>query len=205
VTEAASSARAQLERWRASGADRADPLRFGFIDALERRAAAHRGEARALLDTRIAALLQDYARTLDALPAREAAVPAHAATPVVAQHDTPHALRALLDRLAAAREQAPGSDPTEPPLLDYFREVWSSVSARTQLRDALDQVPSQAGPLNSSSLVHRSLTLMRTMSPGYLKQFLAYVDALSWLEALDARTGARSAGGPRAGGRGRGR
>ena len=41
-----------------------------------------------------------------------------------------------------------------------------------------------AGPLNSGSLVHRSLTLMRELSPGYLQQFLSYVDTLSWMEQL---------------------
>ncbi|WP_376751087.1 DUF2894 domain-containing protein, partial [Achromobacter mucicolens] len=32
-----------LDGWRASGADRADPLRFHLIDALARRAAAYNG------------------------------------------------------------------------------------------------------------------------------------------------------------------
>ncbi len=44
----------------------------------------------------------------------------------------------------------------------------------------LDHVPANAGPLNSSSLVHRSLALMREVSPGYLRHFLSYVDALAW-------------------------
>ncbi|HDV6357027.1 TPA: DUF2894 domain-containing protein, partial [Burkholderia cenocepacia] len=39
-------------------------------------------------------------------------------------------------------------------------------------------------PLNSNSLVHRSLATMRELSPDYLQQFLSYVDALAWLEDL---------------------
>ena len=53
-----------------------------------------------------------------------------------------------------------------------------------------DRVPmliftGNAGPLNSSSLVHRSLSLMSELSPGYLQQFLSYVDALSWMEQMN--------------------
>ena len=81
-----------------------------------------------------------------------------------------------------ARHQA--ALPPEPEMLDYFRETWSRVRTETQLRQALDQVPRNAGPLNSSSLVHRSLSLMRELSPGYLRQFLSYVDTLSWLEEM---------------------
>ena len=70
-------------------------------------------------------------------------------------------------------------------MLDYFRKTWSRVSAERQVRQSRDQVPTNAGPLNSSSLVHRSLSLMRELSPGYLEQFLSYVDALSWMEQLN--------------------
>ena len=69
-------------------------------------------------------------------------------------------------------------------MIEFFRETWSKVRTEKQYRQALDQVPRNAGPLNSSSLVHRSLSLMRDLSPGYLQQFLSYVDALSWLEDL---------------------
>jgi hypothetical protein len=60
------------------------------------------------------------------------------------------------------------------------------VRTGQQLRVAEVLVPQNAGPLNSSSLVHRALSLMRELSPGYLQQFLAYADALSWLEQLNA-------------------
>ena len=73
----------------------------------------------------------------------------------------------------------------ELPALDYFREVWSKVRTEKQMRQSLEQVPGNAGPLNSSSLVHRALSLMREVSPGYLKQFLSYVDALSWMEQMN--------------------
>ncbi|WP_437176686.1 DUF2894 domain-containing protein [Burkholderia glumae] len=66
------------------------------------------------------------------------------------------------------------------------------------MQRSLDRVPKNAGPLNSSSLVHRALLLMRELSPEYLRQFLVYADALSWLEDLhgEAATAHREA--PRA-------
>ncbi|CAJ3399657.1 chemotaxis motB protein [Burkholderia pseudomallei] len=91
----------------------------------------------------------------------------------------------------------------EPELLDYFRETWSKLSADSQLRASLEQVPKNAGPLNSSSLVHRSLSLMRELSPEYLRQFLSYVDALSWLQQMngdEAATGDEAARGAVGGG-----
>ncbi|WP_436967616.1 DUF2894 domain-containing protein [Burkholderia glumae] len=56
-------------------------------------------------------------------------------------------------------------------MLDYFREAWSRLSADQQVQRSLDRVPKNAGPLNSSSLVHRALLLMRELSPEYLRQF----------------------------------
>ncbi|WP_347315717.1 DUF2894 domain-containing protein, partial [Ralstonia pseudosolanacearum] len=90
-----------------------------------------------------------------------------------------------------------GADP-ELKTLDYFRETWSTVSTERQLRQALDQVPRNAGPLNSSSLVHRSLLLMQELSPAYLRQFLSYVDALSWMEQMSGNAAPAGPDAPRA-------
>ncbi|MBF3940774.1 DUF2894 domain-containing protein [Burkholderia pseudomallei] len=248
------AARAQhtLDAWRERGADRLDPVRFRFIDALRRRAAAHGGDARRLLDTRLAALIDAYAADLrraesngDACECAGAPAPAPAPasssssstspapTPTAPSTTTtsPAAsspaepargpLAALLDYIGS-RERPTASAPdetraapasstasgrvalrAEPELLDYFRETWSKLSADSQLRASLEQVPKNAGPLNSSSLVHRSLSLMRELSPEYLRQFLSYVDALSWLQQMngdEAATGDEAARGAVGGG-----
>ena len=62
--EAVLDPRAVLDGWRASGADRADPLRFHLIDALARRAAAYDGPVRERLDGRLADLIQAYESAL---------------------------------------------------------------------------------------------------------------------------------------------
>ncbi|WP_088506607.1 DUF2894 domain-containing protein [Burkholderia ubonensis] len=176
----ATRARVMLDAWRASGADRLDPVRFHRIDALARRAAGHDGDARRLLDARLDALLAGYADDVE----RAGAHADDANEPRDVAHARPAsgALAGLVTHIARdAQADRAGIDPA---LIEYFRETWSKVRTEKQYRQALDQVPRNAGPLNSSSLVHRSLSLMRDLSPGYLQQFLSYVDALAWLEDL---------------------
>ena len=191
MTEAAGDTqtpRATLDAWRERGADRVDPPRFRFIDALERRAATQCGETRRVLDERLAVLLDAYARQIaaaerdacDAMKTDNAARTAESTTgagPLVQ-------LVAELHGASQHRERNHAAYP-ELPELDYFRQTWAKVRTDKQLRQSLQPAPGNAGPLNSSSLVHRSLSLMRELSPGYLKQFLSYVDALSWIEQLN--------------------
>ena len=66
--------------------------------------------------------------------------------------------------------------------LGYLRTTWARLSADRRLTQSLAKVPENAGPLNSQHLVHRSLTLMRELSPEYLHHFMAHVDALLWLD-----------------------
>ncbi|KVA05839.1 hypothetical protein WI41_18080 [Burkholderia latens] len=174
MTDDATHVRATLDAWRAQGADRLDPVRFHRLDALEKRTAALDGDARALLDARLAMLLDAYAdivaRAAEATDAAQAVRPA----------------RSRLGELVAqiARDAQADRRGIDPELIDYFRTTWSKVRTEQQYRQSLDQVPRNAGPLNSNSLVHRSLATMRELSPEYLQQFLSYVDALAWLEDL---------------------
>ncbi|KWI50506.1 hypothetical protein WT72_25470 [Burkholderia pseudomultivorans] len=181
MTHDATPARAQLDAWREQHADRLDPVRFRRIDALERRAAAFDGDARRLLDARLATLLDDYAQIV----ARADDAPAARETPMAdaaPRAPTRGALAALAEWLA--RDGQADRRGIDPALIDYFRATWSKVRTEKQYRQSLDQVPRNAGPLNSNSLVHRSLSVMRELSPAYLQQFLSYVDALAWLEDL---------------------
>ncbi|WP_155774689.1 DUF2894 domain-containing protein [Burkholderia cepacia] len=176
----ATRARAMLDAWRASGADRLDPVRFHRIDALERRAAGHDGDARRLLDARLDALLAGYADDVERAGAH--ADDANEPDDVAQARPASGALAGLVTHIARdAQADRAGIDPA---LIEYFRETWSKVRTEQQYRKSLDQVPRNAGPLNSNSLVHRSLATMRELSPEYLQQFLSYVDALAWLEDL---------------------
>jgi hypothetical protein len=205
-----SSARSILDAWRERGADRVDPVRFRYIEALDRRAAGYSGEARRILEDRLSKLLATYANDLESAESK-AADASSAASPGERARG---ALGELLDYMARhspadgdGRAAANTAAPTVPRLttypelevLDYFRETWSRVSTEKQLRHSLAHVPGNAGPLNSSSLVHRSLSLMRELSPGYLQQFLSYVDALSWMEQMNGGSALADKDAPRSG------
>lgn len=188
------STRAILDAWRERDADRIDPVRFHFIEALERRAADHRGEPRRILDGRLSRLIEAYADDLE----RTASSAADADGAAVPDAPARGALGRLVDHLAsqaaahggdsAAEDTAPRPCFPELAALDDFRNIWSRIRTEGQVRQSLEQAPRNAGPLNSGRLVHRSLTLMRELSPGYLQQFLAYVDTLSWMEQMNQGT-----------------
>lgn len=200
AVDVTNTARATLDAWRERGADRLDPVRFHFIAALERRAAVHGGDARRILDARLSGLIDTYAADLE----RAATEAAEAdAAPRAPAHETLAGLIGHIARHAHAERTDAAAYP-QLPALDYFREVWSKVRAEKQLRQSLAPVPGNAGPLNSSSLVHRSLSLMSELSPGYLKQFLSYVDTLSWMEQMNGGGAPAGKEAPRAGTGGKG-
>ncbi|WP_062351600.1 DUF2894 domain-containing protein [Pseudoxanthomonas mexicana] len=184
-------ATAQLQAWRSRGAERMDPVRFAFIDALAARTQAHTGEARRLLDARLTHLISTYADDL----ASWTAPPQDA---IASASDT--ALRSVVSALQQRSPATPGATaetplPPVPAVLDEARRVWSQVRTDSQLRASLDDVPADAGPLNSGMLVHRALHLMREVSPGYLQHFIAYTDTLSSLERLQLHLGAQTPAG----------
>lgn len=179
-----------LDAWRAQGADRIDPIAFHRMAALQRRVATHDGDTQRALEERLSALIQAYAGEMERVAAA-AADDDRATLPQASAHGM---LRELVDELAsraAARDGIDGMGEAEPrsafpemAALDDFRKIWAGVRADSQMQRSLQPSPTDAGPLNSSRLVHRSLMLMRGLSPGYLQQFLSYVDALSWLQQM---------------------
>ena len=198
------SARAQLDAWRGSDAAGVDPVRFRLIEALARRSAGHDGAVRQMLDTRLAALVDSYREAVaqDAEGREAVAAPVQDATAEATgtlaglvsyiKANTRAAKMASAPGAPAARPSVPRAiapvhavrPEPEPELVDYFRDTWSRVSVSRQLRQSQAQLPGNAGPLNSDHLVHRALTLMHELSPGYLEQFFSYVEAMAWLEPL---------------------
>jgi hypothetical protein len=191
-------ASAQLQAWRARGAERMDPVRFAFLDALATRTQAHAGEARRLLDARLTRLIGEYATDL----AGWTPPPARAATGSTLHVDgtTLHDLVTVL-RQRSPMPCTPTAGPMDTPprqapaALEEARRVWTQVRTDSQLRASLDDLPGDAGPLNSGKLVHRALHFMREVSPGYLQHFIAYADTLSSLERLQQDLGPLAADG----------
>lgn len=198
----ASSAAAVLDTWRESGADRIDPVRFRTMAAMARRAEGYTGAARRVLDDRLAALIATYGDAVRA--AAGAARPADREP--AGRSSGARESGDLAALVADLRPDARADDTADVAhLSEYFRDTWVRVRARRELRHSAERVPENAGPLNSNHLIQRSLSLMGEVSPGYLQQFLTYVDGLASLEALvapasvPAREAAQTAGrkGPR--------
>ena len=177
-----------IEALRARGAQQIDPVRFRFIESMAERAARHEGAARRVLDERLAQLLSAHELKLEQAaraqgdarpPANTDPLPRSALADLVAD------LGGRSASLAPAMPNAktPAIDSTvELETLPFFRRTWSRLSADQRLAQSLAALPENAGPLNSHHLVHRSLTLMRELSPGYFDHFVAHVDALLSLQ-----------------------
>lgn len=183
----ATSAHARLQRWRSQGADQLDPVRFHLMETLAARAGTQAEPVREVLEEKLGKLVDAYAATVKQAARRRVASAA-------AQPSQRSALGALADRMAGhaalmevdSRKTASAEATQFPelPALEDFRRTWTTVRTASQVRQSLQDAPKDAGPLNSSVLVHRCISLMRECSPGYLQHFLGYVDALSWLEQL---------------------
>lgn len=147
----------------------AHAMRDTFAIAMARRGGGQDDEVRRLLDERVSAWRCSALDPVDSTP--------------TAAPSAGGALGALVDQIAAHAVVQP---PTFPELaaLGEFRRLWSALRAESQLQQSLQPAHPDAGPLNSAGLVHRSIALMRELSPGYLQQFLAYVDDLVWMEQL---------------------
>lgn len=173
-----------LESLRAEGADRHDPARFHYLEALARRMQTQAPAVQQVLACRLQAAVADYAER-----ARSACAPA--ASPPAPTPDSP---LAQLNRDLTTRSQADadsvrvgeGASMSEMKSVRQFSEVWSKISAEQQVVKALHQGPENAGPLNAHRLMLRSLSLMRGLSPDYLRRFMAQMDSLLWLEQTNA-------------------
>jgi hypothetical protein len=175
----------------ASGLPRLARVRARLAQALARRASAHAGEVRRVLDAKLAMLNARPADSQQTTPAADA--PRTSAPPLappgLLADLVDHAARqkaasvpgaAVLPRAAAGRHATgTAADPTT---VQFFKRTWSRLSADRRLAQSRASLPDNAGPLNSHHLVHRALTLMRELSPEYLERFVGHVDALQWLE-----------------------
>ncbi|RST52106.1 DUF2894 domain-containing protein [Variovorax sp. DXTD-1] len=192
--------------WRAQGQHRADPVRFHLMEAFARRTAAHQGEARRILDEKLAGLAAAYGRNLEKAQGADSAAkrlpagaPARGALAELVDHIARHA-PAIGGGTAVAEDTLHGLAPAPAELktLKFFRSTWSRLSAERRLTQSLAKVPENAGPLNSHHLVHRSLLLMRDLSPEYLNRFMTYVDTLLWVDQLNGAGAPAPASAPRA-------
>lgn len=181
-----------IEALRARGADRFEPVRFRFIEALARRAAVQQGDVRQRLEARLQQLLAQHASAFE----QHAVVASQ-----LADESLLHPLAELTERLVRHAGPVQDGAAVELKTLREFRGTWARLSADRRLTQSRAKVPANAGPLNSQHLVHQALSLMRDVSPAYLDRFMAHVDALLWLDQVSAGAAPPVAGTARAEGR----
>ncbi len=190
MMSADSAALTQLQAWRESGADRCDPPRFELIAALAQRAQRYAGSAREQLDARLSRLTDAYA-LLVAVEVAEPAATTSVESPLQSllqqlqadplQYQLP---LSTSDAPAGENDSGEGTEAVLMPALDEFQQLWSRIRIDSLLRQCLDSLPEDAGPLNSSVLTYRAMALMQELSPEYLQHFIAYVDVLTWMEPV---------------------
>lgn len=200
-----------LDALRERGAQRIDPVRWRLIESLRQRADAHQGMARQLLDDKLATLLQTMGDALD----RAEAQAGDGAQPMAQSARRPGELAALVAHIAQCKPggakpmdaipqagaspkggaNARDDSPVDTKTLQFFRRTWSRLSADQRLAQSRSSLPDNAGPLNSQHLVHRSLNVMRELSPEYFDLFISHVDTLLWLERANEQA-AREVGLP---------
>lgn len=181
-----------LESLRAEGADRHDPVRYRYLEVLAARLPDQPPAVQQVLAHRLQQAVTAYAeRTRAAGGAASGRVGMKSPSPL-----------AELNRDLDARAQADadqvrlegGASASAMKSVREFSEVWARISAEQQVVKALDRGPENAGPLNPHKLMLRSISLMRDVSPDYLRRFLSAMDSLLWLEQANARP--RSLGTP---------
>lgn len=191
VAAAALETETELEALRAQGAQRLDAVRFRHIEALQRRAARHQGEARRLMDARLGRLLAACRQAV----AQAVPVAPNVGKPAPLRGPLAGLLADLAGNLVDADKPAQHAPaPAELKTVRYFRSTWSRLRVDQQMTQALAGVPEQAGPLNTPRLLHQALTLMRRASPEYTQRFMAQVEALLWLEQAGQNTPAARKG-----------
>lgn len=177
---------ATLESLRAEGAQHHDPVRFRYLEVLAARLPAQPPAVQRVLASRLKAAVLDYA---------ERARPAAPLPPMAAAASGAPSPLAQLNRDLSARAQADadsvlvggGASVSDMKSVRRFSEVWSKISAERQVAQAFTRGPENAGPLNAHRLMLRSLALMRSLSPDYLRHFLSQMDSLLWLEQAAAK------------------
>lgn len=202
---------------RARGAARLDPVRWAHIEALARRAAAHDGATRQVLDDRLGVLL---ARCGDAVDRAHRPTLAPSAGPGPGPFPgrspgqspgqspslfpgpwpdpptNPAPLRGPLARLMDHVQRAANGTDTPatpaPPELKAIRDfagTWSRLRVDQRLTQSRTAVPGNAGPLNTQRLLHEALSAMRDVSPEYLHHVMSHVEALLWLDRASLPSG----------------
>lgn len=177
-----------LQNWVASGLDQCDPVRVLHIQRLLARAVSQPASVQAILAARVQQEIQVYEQRWQVTGARSIQATSVAGQPRVSP------LAELTEYLGAQNHHEPTpslagdeSVASDMKSVRRFGQVWSHIAAEQQVKQALNRGPENAGPLNAHRLMLRSLALMQSLSPDYLRRFLGQADALLWVEQANQK------------------
>lgn len=172
-----------LASLRSEGAHHHDPVRFHYLETLDRKMRTQPAAVQALLERKLHQALSAYEQDARAFRAPSHSASRQPADTCLSQLNHDLSTRARNDASQALVDGAPSMSDMRS--VRQFSEIWSKISAEKQVTQALHAGPENAGPLNSHKLMLRSLNLMRTLSPGYLRHFWAQMDSLLWMERMN--------------------
>ncbi|NIB42983.1 DUF2894 domain-containing protein [Pseudomaricurvus alkylphenolicus] len=200
----------RLQQLRSQSAHRFDPVRWRYIEALERRAREHKPTVAALVLGKAGSALDDYEHRWQChLSVKNS--DSEISEPQTTEPRS--ALRALTlellqddlqpqqtwqqmsfgDRLQQQeldllqKVDTGMSGASELKSVRLFRESLARVNASNRVAESVAKGPENPGPLNEHQLAIRSLRTLRELSPQYLNRFVSYMDTLFWLEKAGAK------------------
>jgi hypothetical protein len=168
-----------LNTWRERGAHRMDPVRFRFIEALARRAATHHGEARRILDHKLAGLLATYGEGLVKTPSTDGGASGHAAA-------LPDARLPAGGRNEGGRSPSASAAPQSVSALPVVQQGTTmrrgGSTSRGALAELVDHIARQASPSGPSATAAPG-ALPNLSSPPELKALAHFRSTWSRLNA----------------------
>lgn len=183
ATDTEESLLAELAALQAAGPHPCDPVGLHYMTQLANRMPTQPEAVRRLLAGKLSVALSHYREQLSQ-PQTIAQLSNKVTSPLAE-------LNRYIDSRSQADDEVTWSagvpDRSEMKSVRQFKQAWSRIRAEDQVDQAILQGPKNPGPINSHTLVLRTLTLMRQLSPAYLQRFLAQADALLCLERVTAK------------------
>ncbi|MCK7551034.1 DUF2894 domain-containing protein [Marinobacter goseongensis] len=184
-----------------AGKDQMDPIRFRYLEVLE-----HRLRAKGLQGSRhwqkLAQAVAEYqARSEQQTDAQQPELPGQTGQPSPLQRlldalnysaeipatNAPSPLESLIfgEETGEASQSIPANRPPRPlKAMARAQADRGHEALHKRIRQAIEQTPENAGPMNAHRLVSRAIATMETLSPEYLNRFVNYADTLLALERL---------------------
>lgn len=201
------SPRQRLDQLRQADAQSIDPVRFHYLEALERRL-REQGLQQGRHWNKLQQALDDYARKQprNTHQSPDASIPANVSPlselieRLNEQSPAPEAAKTspLTDLLAdkssepaeAARTSidiTPTNSPRPLRAMMRARALQDERTLERRIQSAIEHSPENAGPMNAHRLVSRAIGELQRLSPDYLKRFASYTDLLLNLEKLNLK------------------